>query len=254
MTESLIGDNQLPQIDPTKDYTNELVGEGRKYKDIPALSRSRLEADAHIARLEAEGREYRQRLEQERQDAQGRARMEELLLQFDQRQNQQSSNENTQVNDNANQKPPFDPNELKSLITSEFQNLRTSEKQSENFRSIQSKLNERYGNRAGDVLSQQIQQLGVTVDYANELAKNHPRAFERMFGLDVPASSNHDNPLFSTSSINRPKEKKTWAFYQKIRAEQPKLYRDPKIQQEMARSYAELGKEFEDGDFKDWAP
>lgn len=254
MTESLIGGTQPPQIDPTKDYTQDLVGEDKKYKDLAALARSRLEADAHIARIEAENRELRQQRLRDEQYEQGRARMEELLQQFDQRQNQQSSNANTQVNDIANQKPQFDPNEVKSLINTEFQNLRTAERQSENFRSVQNKLNERYGDRASDVLSQQIQQLGVSVEYANDLAKNHPRAFERMFGLDMPVNSNYENPLLSTNSIgNKPKEKKTWSYYQKMRKENPKLYKDPKTQQEMAQSAAELGREFEDGDYAKWA-
>ena len=44
----------LPVVDPNKNYLEELVGEGKKFKDPVALARSKVESDRHIAKLESE--------------------------------------------------------------------------------------------------------------------------------------------------------------------------------------------------------
>ena len=41
-------------IDPEKDYTAELVGEGKKFKDNKELARSKVESDLFISHLQKE--------------------------------------------------------------------------------------------------------------------------------------------------------------------------------------------------------
>src|SRR5689334_15076479 len=65
MTDSLFDTlNALPEIDPAKDYTLELIGEGKKYKDAQAAARALLEKDNFIQRLQAENAEARKQLQQ----------------------------------------------------------------------------------------------------------------------------------------------------------------------------------------------
>ncbi|WP_454632427.1 hypothetical protein [Bradyrhizobium cenepequi] len=46
---------------------------------------------------------------------------------------------------------------------------------------------------------------------------------------------------------------RTWSFYEKMRREDPRKYREPRIQEQMVRDYKALGEKFEDGSFgKDW--
>jgi hypothetical protein len=248
LTESLLDNNQL---NDNKDYFNELVGEDKKFKTPQDLAKGKVMADQFIEQLTSENKALRQQILDAQADATARARLEELLQKFDQQQSQQQSNPNPQASV-ANPTPTFKPEEIESLVTNKIVEFDTRRKQQENFNTVKAKLNERYGDKASEVVQSQIEALGISIEYANDLARNHPRAFERMFGLDQPASSSTFNLPTSSGGFNKPQPKKTWTYYQKIKKENPKLYNSPEIQSEMARSYAELGGDFEDGNFKNF--
>jgi len=44
---------------------------------------------------------------------------------------------------------------------------------------------------------------------------------------------------------------RTWSFYEKLRKENPNLYRTAKTHEQMVKDAAALGPNFEDGDFND---
>ena len=71
MTDQITPDQGVTNEPEIKEsYLSQLVGEGKKYVDNEALAKSRVDADAHIAKVEAEAADIREKLEKkDNQDA-----------------------------------------------------------------------------------------------------------------------------------------------------------------------------------------
>lgn len=248
MNDTLLDQSNTVQTDPNKNYLEELVGEGKKFKTPEDLARGKYEADQMISHKNQQFDQLREDYLKLREEYTSRAKLEDLVDQLAQRQ-LASSESNTQ-NTNEASKPSIDPKEIESLVSSKIQEFELSKKQTENFNQVRSRLSERYGNNYQSVLKEQIEQLGLTEMFVNDLARNHPQVLYKTLGLDQPKSSeqfqapprSQRNDSFAPST-----QKRTWSYYQKMRKENPKLWLDNKTQTQMLKDRVELGDAFEDG-------
>lgn len=253
MTENLLdGGEDLPIIDQNKDYLAELVGEGKKFKDQKELAKGKYEADQYIETLKKQQDELRADYLKLREESAATAKLEELISQLDSRQ-KPNGNENTQVPD-VN-KPVVDPKAIESLVSSKIEEYNQTKKQETNYNQVKTKLIERFGNNYQNALKEQIDELGLTVEDINTLARKSPAAFFRTLGLDQPVQTDtFQSPPRSTqrSDSFSPKgsPKRTWSWYQDLRRTNPTAYYDPKTTIQRHKDYEELGPAFEDGDFK----
>ena len=71
----LFDPTNAPQLDETKDYLTELVGDGKKFKDVKDLAKGKAFSDLHIQTLE-------KTLNQMREELQTRKTAEELINQI----------------------------------------------------------------------------------------------------------------------------------------------------------------------------
>lgn len=240
------------QIDPNKSYRDELVGEGKKFKDDEAMARGKYEAD-HLLKI------YERRMDQMRADYTKLAdeynavpKLQELVEKLTK---QPLPNDNQNVDEDVKtMKPAYDPNELKSLVSSTVREIRMTEKEEENYRRVEDKLKERWGNNYQSVLKKEIVALGLSDDDVNALARKSPAAFFRQFGLDAetppqnfqaPPRTGRQTSTFTPNTG----EKRTWSYYQKMKKEQPERYKKSETAVQMQQDYLELGQAFEDGDF-----
>jgi hypothetical protein len=252
MTENLLQGDDLPHVDPDKNYFQELVGDGKKFKTPEDLAKGKFEADQYIKILERTRDEMRDDYLKLREDYQSRAKLEELI---DQMKNQQQSSSDTTHTANDDKKPVFDPKEIESLVSSKIQEHESTRRQAENYNLIKSKLQERYGESYKEVLKTQIEALDITENELNDMARQKPKFLMKTLGLDTPVSkesfqspisSNQRTDNFSPSAS----KKRTWSYYQNLKRDNPKLYQDPKTQVQMQKDYIELGDAFEDGNFR----
>lgn len=247
MTDDFLNEEEIT-IDPNKNYLEELVGDGKKFKTPVDLARGKYEADLYINTLTKRMDELRNDYVQLRQDYNTKAKLEEVL---DQIKTQQSSSGEPLAKD-VDIKPELKTEDITKMIASEIQRTRTQEQEEINFRSVQAKLKERFGNNR-DVLNQHLQELGLSEDFAKELARKHPNVFMRTLGLDQPAQQ--EDFLSPPRSSQRrdsfaPKvQKRTWSYYQELKKNNPDLYNSKDITVQMHKDYEELGRDFEDGDF-----
>ena len=246
----LLTGNQDPVIDENKDYLSELVGEDKKFKTPAELAKGKWHADQTIKLMEQRMDQLRADFERERTQNLTREQLESVLTRF--KQTPLASSETPQANEDNTQKPPvIDPEQIKSLISSEVMGIRKRETEASNAKMVQDKLIERYGNSYTDVLSKQAVELGLSDQEVNQMAKTNPKVFIRTFGLDQqPQREGFEAPprnSFSFTPTTGPK--RTWSYYQKLRTDKPKEYYSPKIQNQMMNDYSTLGDAFEDGDF-----
>lgn len=231
-----------------------LVGEGKKFKTVEELAKGKIESDEYIRTLTTRMDELRSDYDKLRGEYSSRESLDELIQKMTNQKLEQrtTSSEQTQNANGVNNQPTYDPKELQSLVSTEFQKLKQTERQQENYQLVRNTLKERLGENYQEVLKQQIESLGVDEETINDMARKNPQVLFRLIGLDTPKSTN----TFQTPprSNQRPTEftpstqKRTWSFYQKLRREQPDVYRDPKTGVQMHKDAQALGEDFFDSE------
>lgn len=224
-----------------------------KWKDKPReeLEDAKANADLYIETLTRRqdeiNKDYRRVLE----ESKAQAKLQELIDRFETLQlNRQDTN--TPVND-LERTPTMDPNELKSLMKATIQEDSAERRANENFKQVQNKLKEEFGDSATAVLQRQMDILGLTSEDIDNLARKSPAAFFNVMGLNqVRREDNFIAPPRSQrndSFAPQGQKKRTWSYYQELKKTKPELYLDPKIANQMHDDMVALGDEFKDGDF-----
>lgn len=255
MTDNLLDGkvDNMPAVDMNKDYLTELVGEGKKFKTQQDLARGKYESDQFIETLKRQQDELRVDYLKLREDATAKAKLEDYITKLEALQN---SNNREQPNANVQDKPPvIDTKTLEDLVSSKFSEIENSKKSRENNKIVGDKLKEAYGDNFQNILLKQLETLDLTVDEFNDLARRKPQLLLKTLGIGE--RNQNDNFQTPPRTSNRGEQfspqgnsKRTWSYYQKLKAENPKLYYDPKTNVQMYNDHQSLGEAFEDGDFE----
>lgn len=260
---NLLGDtnqNDQIQIDPSKDYLEELTKPGAKFdiakydndklKAAAAIARGKYEADMYVDHMKQRHDELRQDYVTLREQANAGPKLQELIDRY-----QAASQNNNQAQEpSGNDVKPvsFDPKDIEDLLEQKLTAREQLRKEEANFKTVESKLTEHYGSDYQNVLKHQVDQLGLDKDFVNELARKHPQVLFRTLGLEGQKQDNSfQSPMQSSQRRDpfAPTQKRTNAYYQKLRKDNPEAYRSPKIQDQMFKDAVALGDEFNDGDW-----
>ena len=219
---------------------NDLVGEGRKYKDPDELAKAYAHVEGHSKTVERENAELRARL-----DA------------LEANRNKSNNNEDEgreQAPDGDNQQQPPKNNapdaqnvDFRSQIREEVQALNETEKAKANIEAAAAKMIEVYGDaaKANEAVRKRAAELGVSVEWLQDSASRSPSAFYATMGVTQNAShstpaSGHGVNLDTQGGSNR----KNFEYYDKIRKDNPKLYFSATMQTEMMNQAREQGSDF----------
>lgn len=233
------------EIDESKDYFSEFVGEGRKYKTKEDLGKAYYHAMSALRNREQRMDEIRSDLSNALAENKAKARLEDLIAQLD-KTKAPASNEQTHVNEDN--RKPFDPNQLESLVSNKIVEHETKRKQQENFNTVKAKLTERFGKNYSGVLKDHIDQLGLSEEDVNALARKSPAALFKTLGLEDNRRETFDAPPRSQTQF-RPKvtsPHKPLSWYQDLRKKDKMAYHDPKIAIQMEKDAQALGEAFFD--------
>ena len=180
------------------DVAAELIGEGKKYKDLSAAAKALLEKDRFIERLKAENAEVRASL-------QGEEKMDAFLEKLRAAQNSgtASNSVTNQGEPSTNQNQSNNQTPSKALTVEEVQKLmedreRTAAEQRNLEASIQ-KVRDAFGANYKAVMTAKADELGMSQDYLLNLAKTQPKAFAKLIDADVAQQGRGTTP---TSSVN----------------------------------------------------
>ena len=255
--------NDQVQIDENKDYFAELTSPGAKFdltkydndplKAAAAIAKGKYHADATLEIRNRQHDELRTDWQKLREEYNAGPKLKEYL---DQIVNQQQTLHKEPPVDDV--KPVYDPQEIEKLLDEKLSAkiaAREQERKEEaNFRTVESKLAEHYGSNYQSALKQQVDQLGLDPQFVNTLARQHPEVLFRTLGIGRKEDNLFQSPVHSTQRRDQfaPAQKRTNSYYQKLRKEQPEVYRSPKVQDQMLKDYQALGSEFEDGDWNSW--
>lgn len=256
MTDSLFnagdstGDDTAPQIDPNKNWLEELVGDGKKFKDPNELARGKAEADAFIARLTREQEELRRELNT-------RLTLEQYLDKMGNGVNQNNGRSDpppNEPNGDGSNTTALKPEDIEALIEKKVSERERQRIQSQNLAEAKQKLVEAFGNDYPSKLREVSTSLGLTEDHLNKMASESPKAFLKLVGADNPAQKPQTpNSLFvppTSQTTARPNNglsgERTKKYYDEIKKRDPKAYWSPATQNQLHKDALRLGRDFFD--------
>jgi len=142
--------------------------------------------------------------------------------------------------------PSIKPEDIGKLVADEIARNRLLDNQSQNFRKVEGKLKETFGENYQPSYKQRLDTLGLSQEFADDLARNHPEVFFKTFDLDKGRTGDFQNlprtnqrPSFTPSAVRR-----DWNYYQELKKTNPRMYLDPKISVQMHDDAIALGKDF----------
>jgi len=257
MTDSLSDGGNQPIVDANIDYLKAIAGEGAKFDRSKydsedawktAVARGKYEADQHIKQIEAERAQERAEYQRLRDDYNTRAKLEEIRDQIAQM--QLASSDKT-LNANEDQKPTLDPKMIEDIFESKYQQAKAQEIANANFNKVRDKLIEVKGDSYPAFIKQQRENLGLSAEDVDALARKSPNAFYNTFGLNTSNTETFQAPPHSSRSFApQGAPKRTWAYYENLRKTDRRLYETPKIQDQMIKDAIDLGDAFQDGNYK----
>lgn len=215
-----------------------------KDKSPEEVLKAKVEADLHIKAIEREKAELKEMYLAQRDELLAKAKFEDYL---DQIKTPPQSLQAPLPQANEVNSPTFDRDEFKKLANDTYQEFDRTKREAENFRQVETKLKDKFGDNYANVLKDQQIQLGLSSDEVNSLAKRSPEAFSRLMGLDTktegfqaPMRSGQTASKFSPTG----EPKRGMSYYQELKKTDPRVYLDPKISQQMERDALNMGEAF----------
>src|SRR3990167_6487070 len=219
-------------------YFDELVGEGKKFKDQEALAKAKLESDKFIDQMKAEAEELRKELKK-KLDA------EEILE--DLKRGVAAANNPAQ----PAKQPETSPEDLGKLVDEKLQERETQRAYEANVFEADKYITEKLGGKAEAMkfIEGKAEEFGINKSWLMDMAGRTPKALYAVLGLDEPnkaaASDNRTSqqPIVQKSTVKRENTftggLKTKAYYDEIRRTNPSAYFSPKVQNEIFKASSE---------------
>jgi hypothetical protein len=189
----------------------DLVGEGKKYKDPEAAAKAIVEKDRFIERLKQEAAEAREA-------AQKRINEEEFLTKLEALSRGKSPDAGNQPPADGTQTAAVTPEAVEEIINKR----EAARKRQANIEAVTSKLQETFGDDYKRHVQKQAQALGTTTAELTELAAKSPQAFLRLVGAEQAQRSDDAFSPPPRSSLSPPPSSgttKNYSYYQRQRVE-----------------------------------
>lgn len=223
-----------------ENYVNQLVGEGKKFKDLEALAKGKLEADRHIGEITKTLDELRAELA--KQDY-AKSLLEQMSKGSETRQDEPPPNTSSSSNTENTTQSASDIESLVEKVITEKERNRTV---AQNLVVVNEEMEKKFGDKAGQILKTKSTELGMSLDRLKEIAAESPTAFFQLIGVSAsrPTQATAPQSSIRSENFNPNSQDRTFEYYQKIRKENRSLYYSPKIQNMMLQDRERLGGRF----------
>lgn len=198
------------------------------------LKKAKLESDRHIAKIERENAELRQKVTSQ-------STLDEIMTQIKSMNNKEVQ---PQINPPAQQPGKPDEDSVKSLLESMLAEREAKSKINQAKAMVEQELTKRFGADAQLHVNKKAQELGLPISQLAELALSMPSAFLKLFETskpEVPQPPSLRNRQEIQPSISGQRD---YAFYQKLKTQNPTEYFSPKIQNQMYSDAMKMGESF----------
>lgn len=229
------------ELDPNKDYFEELVGDGKRYKTPQEIARGKLESDKHIKRLERE-------MDELRQDLQTRKGMEDLVTNLKKELAPTSPPQGHQPPQDGERTPTgqISDVDLDRLLNDKLSAREAEMYKSRNRAEVVQKLQDSYGPDYIQKLRDFSKTLGVGEKFMDTLAAENPKAFYKL--LEIPSGEVRlpNRPAGANLQSDSKSGERTESYYKNLRKTDPKVYHSRESVLERHRQAQKLGEAFFD--------
>lgn len=220
--------SQVKTVDEGVDYVTELVGDGKKFKDVASLARGKAEADLYIEQL-------KERLDETRKELENRMARESFLEEIKGLKNPSGQQEPAKP---AELQPvQLDDSILEEKILKLLEQRKAKEVQETNIGRVERVLRERLGDQATHVIQNKAKELGLSTKDLEGIAVNSPAAFFQLVGVQEESQIRPNVPVArpSSNSLGNPSglQVKNKAYFENLKRTNPKVYFDRKTTAEM---------------------
>jgi hypothetical protein len=233
--------------DPDDNADRNALLEKWKAKTPEEVLAAKVESDLYIKTLTSRMDDLTKDHLQLMEESKAKAQLQDLIDRLEKRGEGQDNNSQQNQQRDDNQQPSFKPEDIEAIVNKKLSENDQRKKQDSNFNTIKATLREQLGDNHQEILKQRREELGLTQEFADELARNHPTVFLKTFGLEeqrqdpfrAPPRSNVRPSSFAPKSPVR-----DWNYYQELKKKDPKIYLDPKIAVQMHEDAIALGDRF----------
>lgn len=218
-------------------------------KPIEDVIKAKVDSDIYIRELTSTMDQMRQDLMDTRNKANEQAKLQDLIDRLETMQREPVATPN--ANENANQ-PTFDMNEIDDLIQRKIQETEVSKIADQNFKSVETKLKEKFGPNYQAILKEKANSLGLSMEDVDSLARKSPNAFFNTLGLNettIDQFQNVPHSVVNNTGFTPNVRQRTWTYWQELRKADPKSYYEPKNSLLRMKDAETLGDAFKDGDY-----
>lgn len=229
------------QSQTNESYVTQLVGEGKKFKDVESLAKGKLEADRHIGEITKTLDELRAELA--KQDY-AKSLLEQMSKGSEAGAEQPSPVSTSPSNTENTTQSASDIESLVEKVITEKERNRTV---SQNIATVGEEMQKQFGDKAGQILKTKSTELGMSLDRLKEIAAESPTAFFQLIGVSAQKKATTMTAPQSTirsENFNPNSQDRDFEYYQKMRKENRSMYYSPKVQNMMLQDRERLGSKF----------
>lgn len=236
---------QEAQTQEEKNYIEELVGDGKKFKTVEDLAKGKIHSDQHINKLQEE-------LASLREDLAKKQTAEEIFEKFKEMQQQGSATDTTHTSEaisEVKEQQPSTQLDIEDLVRKQLA-IEAQTKSVETNKQIASqKLVETFGNEGAAIkLKETANRLNLTIERLQEIAGESPQALLSMVGANQQPQQAPtgipSNTVNQTALMNNNSGEKNMAYFNKMRKEDPQKFNSPEIQMELFKLAKQHGDNF----------
>src|SRR6266540_5678147 len=166
--------------DPDDNADRNALLEKWKAKTPEEVLAAKVESDLYIKTLTSRMDDLTKDHLQLMEESKAKAQLQDLIDRLEKRgEGQEPPQQNQSGND---QQPSFKPEDIEAIVQKKLSEADLRKKQENNFNTVKATLRERLGDNHQEVLKQRREELGLTQEFADELARNHPNVFFKTFG------------------------------------------------------------------------
>jgi len=219
-------------VEQTGSYLENLVGEGKKFKDTEALAKGKIEADNYVKTLERKADELAKELST-------RLSLEEFLKTSKQTPPTNTNGASNNSTPSGNERPAsveesthgtLTKEEIASLVRDALSQEQTKASRSKNLQEAQKVLLDTWGPRAyAEKMDDAVNRLGLGKEFLADIAARSPQAFIELVGAkkDATTGMRNSNPPVSTQRVsddgyNPNVRNQVW--WERFRKDNPKEY------------------------------
>jgi hypothetical protein len=247
--------NEAPVTEPNSEETppqdsfvKKLVeARGEKWSDPEVIAKGKMEADAYINDLEAQ-------LTQLREDLGKQDYASQLLNQLQNKAptstggntvapNKNNDASGTGTDGHTNQ--TVSESDLKSLVEKTLTEREAKATVEQNLGVVMQHLNDTYGTEVNATMKKKADELGMSLDRMEEIAKESPTAFFTLIGESKKPAKSMTSGSIRTEGVNfQNAGARDWNYYQDMRRTNSRLYYTTKTQQQLIEDKRRLGDKF----------